>query len=274
MSMDLDGFAHLEHEGWERVASGYEKWWSSLTRQFVEPLLDGAEVKEGTRVLDLACGPGYVSEAAAVRGAVPLGLDFSPNMVEIARNRLPALRFEVGDAQRIVQDDESFDAVVMGFGLLHLAEPEHCLAEARRVLREGGWFAYSVWADPTGCPGMRIVSDAVEAHADLSVPVPKGPDVFRLGDPAFSREALASAGFSPESYRRVTQTRGFRVPTPGFLFEAERDGGVRTGAVLAVQTPERLAAIRAAVERGVAAYPSGDGYELPMTAHVVSAKRV
>jgi len=271
--MDHEAFARLEREGWERVASDYDRWWSPLTRQFVEPLLDAAEVKAGSRVLDLACGPGYVSEAAAARGAVPLGLDFSPAMVAIARKRLPVISFEVGDAQRIAQPDAAFDAVVMGFGILHLPEPEHCLEEARRVLRPGGWFAFSVWGEPSECPGARIVSDAIEKHADLSVPLPKGPDMLRFADPASCRASLASAGFPAESYRRTTRSAAFRIPTPEFLFEAERDGGVRVAALLARQSPERLAAIRAAIERGVAAYPSGDAYELPMTAHVVSARR-
>jgi SAM-dependent methyltransferase len=273
MTMDLEGFARLEKDGWERVAADYEKWWSRLTRQFVEPLLDAAEVTRGTRVLDLACGPGYVSEAAAARGGVPLGLDFSPAMIAIARKRLPGISFEVGNAQEIAQPDGSFDAIVMGFGILHLPEPDRCLAEARRVLRPGGWLAFSVWAEPRECPGFRIVSEAIEKHADLSAPLPEGPDFFRFADPAACRESLAAVGFRPETFRRVTKTGAFRVPTTSFLFEAERDGAVRMGAILASQTPERLDTIRAAMERGVAAFPSGDAYELPMTAHVVAVRR-
>lgn len=270
---DREGFSRLEHEGWERVASSYEAWWSSLTRQFVEPLLDAAEVGPGKRVLDLACGPGYVAEAAAARGAVPLGIDFSAEMVAIARRRLPDLAFEEGDAQRLAAPDESFDAVVMGFGILHLPEPDRCVLEARRVLRPGGSFAFTVWSDPSECPGARIVSEAIEAHADLSVPMPKGPDAFRFCDAATCRAVLAAAGFSSDSFFFAARSATFAVPTPGFLFEAERDGGVRTAALLARQTPEALAAIRADIERRVRQFPSEMGYAVPMTAHVVAVRR-
>jgi 2-polyprenyl-3-methyl-5-hydroxy-6-metoxy-1,4-benzoquinol methylase len=70
--------------GWERAAPRYDECWTD-TRLFVEPLLDAAGVQAGTRLLDVACGPGYVSEAAAVRGAEPLGLDVAEAMIELAR---------------------------------------------------------------------------------------------------------------------------------------------------------------------------------------------
>jgi ubiquinone/menaquinone biosynthesis C-methylase UbiE len=64
-----DQFSQFEHEGWERVADKYDSVWSSLTRQFIPYLVDDAEVKGGMSVLDVACGPGYVSNAPALADA-------------------------------------------------------------------------------------------------------------------------------------------------------------------------------------------------------------
>src|SRR6266540_690337 len=65
-----DAFAEFERAGWERAAPRYEEYWTD-TVLFVEPLLDAAGVRAGSRLLDVACGPGFVSEAAEARVAQP-----------------------------------------------------------------------------------------------------------------------------------------------------------------------------------------------------------
>jgi 2-polyprenyl-3-methyl-5-hydroxy-6-metoxy-1,4-benzoquinol methylase len=69
-------FHDFEHEGWERVAHKYEKTWSRLTKTFIPALLTTVKIRNGVRVLDVACGPGYVARAALAAGAVPLGFRF------------------------------------------------------------------------------------------------------------------------------------------------------------------------------------------------------
>ena len=66
----------------------------------------------------------------------------------------------------------------MNFGLLHLSSPEKACAEAFRVLRPRGKFGFTIWAEPHENPGGKIVNDAIEAHANLSVDVPEGPSKF------------------------------------------------------------------------------------------------
>src|SRR5205085_1205553 len=104
-----DAFTQFEHEGWERVANKYDSVWSSSTRQFIPPLLDAADVSETMSILDVGCGPGYVSAATAERGAVPIGLDFSAEMIGIARKMFPQIEFRQGDAQNLPFADASFD---------------------------------------------------------------------------------------------------------------------------------------------------------------------
>ena len=82
-----DPFSKLEYRGWQRVAGRYQDTWAGITTGFIAPLLDAAGVGKGTRVLDVCCGPGFVAEAAAERGASAIGLDFSPEMITIARAR-------------------------------------------------------------------------------------------------------------------------------------------------------------------------------------------
>lgn len=271
MHAHRDAFREFEKNGWERVAERYEASWHHLTGLFVEPLLAAAGVGMGTRLLDVACGLGDLCAAAAVRGAIAQGVDFSRAMVGCARRRHPDLRFREGDAERLPFAGALFDAVTMGFGVPHLAAPEAAFAETRRVLRPGGRFAFSVWAKPEDNPGTRIITDAVEAHADLAVDLPEGPSFVHFADATECRRCLAAAGFEPTSVAFTTHPVLWRVPTAGFLFEAERHGGVRTAALLARQTPERLAAIRAAIEEGVRRHVDGDAFALPMTAHIVAA---
>ena len=66
------GFRQFEHQGWQEIASRYHEGFAVVTIQAVPALLDAARVTKGTRVLDVACGPGYVAAAAAGRGATAM----------------------------------------------------------------------------------------------------------------------------------------------------------------------------------------------------------
>jgi SAM-dependent methyltransferase len=266
----MEEFRRFEHAGWERVAHRYESAWAPLTTQFIGPLLDAAGAAP-RRVLDVACGPGHVAREAARSGARCVGIDFSRRMVLRARTAHPGIEYLEGEAERLGFASGAFDAVVMNFGILHLADPDLALSEARRVLGPFGRYAFTVWARPEHNPGHRIVFDAVEAHADLSIRLPEGPPRLRFSDPDECRAAMGRAGFSPVSVRFDTVRRDWIVPTAGFLFEAERDAGVRTAGLLARQPIDRLERIRAAIEEGVRHHAVPGGFAIPMTAHVVSA---
>ena len=80
-----DDFSKLEYAGWQRVADKYLDNWAKLTRQFIEPLLDAANIYKGMKVLDVACGPGLVAEKIYKRKALPVGIDFSPEMIKLAK---------------------------------------------------------------------------------------------------------------------------------------------------------------------------------------------
>jgi len=264
-----DAFWEFERAGWERAAASYDECWTD-TRLFVEPLLDAARVGAGSRLLDLACGPGYVSEAAAARGADPVGLDVAAAMVEEARRRCPGLTFVIGDAERLPFTEESFDAVTMNFGILHLSHPEVAVAEARRVLVPGGRFAFTAWVEEDNAAA-EIVDGAVAAHA-LPVELPEGPPFYRFADVDECRRALAEGGFDADSLRSEKVVATWRVPSAALLYEAEIRAGVRTGAVVRAQPADRLDAIRKAIFQGVQAYADGGEFALPIAARVTAAR--
>ncbi len=266
----MDAFTEFEHEGWERVAGKYDSVWSSSTRQFITPLLDAAEVREGMTVLDVGCGPGYVSAAASDRGATALGVDFSREMVGIGRRMFPRIEFREGDAQQLAFPDQSFDRVLANFALLHLTNPERACAEACRVLKLGGKFGFTTWARVEENPFVKLVDDAIQAHANLEVSLPPGPPYYLFESPDAFRVALERAGFDGSSMTFKVHRIEWQVPTARFVFDAERNAGVRTAGLLARQTPEALDAIQKAIERGMRDYVRGDGFAIPKAAYVVA----
>lgn len=259
-----DDFHAFEHTGWQHAAIGYGDAFGGLTSQTIAPLLRAAGVDRGTRLLDVASGPGYVAAAAAAAGATVVGVDFSSEMVRLAAAHYPGIRFCEGDAEQLPFEDASFDAVTINFGVLHLARPDAALAEARRVLVPGGRCALTVWARPDASVGFGIVLGAVEKHGRMDVPLPDGPPFFRFSDPDEAARSLRAAGFVDPRVERVPLA--WRLDSADALYQAFVEGAVRTAALLRGQTPDAPAAIRRAIADGVDRYRAGSGFELPMAA--------
>ena len=97
-------------------------------------------LKPGMRLLDVACGTGLMTTAAAqILGSADTitGLDPSAGMLAVARAKLPA-RFVQGGAEAMPFADHSFDFLTMGYALRHVTDLEVAFREFHRVLRPGG----------------------------------------------------------------------------------------------------------------------------------------
>ncbi len=261
---DPHSFRDFEHSGWQAIPEPYHQAFGELTAQSIEPLLDAAGVKKGTKVIDIATGPGYAAAAAERRGATVIGVDFSSAMVVEARRRNPEIEFREGDAEELPLGDALFDAAVMNFGILHLARPDQALAEACRVLRPGGRFAFTAWAKPEEAIGFGIVLGAIKKHGDLTVSLPEGPPFFRFSEPDECSRSLRAAGFESAKVIKILQT--WRLPTVDSLFEFMKESTVRTAGLLRAQKPEALENIRRAMRDELTRYQKRDAVELPMPA--------
>jgi len=268
-----DAFTEFEHQGWERVAGKYDSTWSTSTRQFIKPLLDAADVSAGLTLLDVGCGPGYVSAAAAQRGVKPIGLDFSSEMITIAKKMWPDIEFREGDAQKLPFADKTFDRVVANFALLHVSDPALAMNEACRVLKTNGRFGFTTWAKASENPFVRLVDDAIQAHADVDADLPPGPAFYLFESRNEFRNALERAGFNGESMTFKTHEIKWKVPSARFVFDAELSAGVRTAGLLARQSPEALQRIQSAIEQSVQQYATTDGFAIPKAAYIVSASK-
>jgi ubiquinone/menaquinone biosynthesis methyltransferase len=110
-------------------------------------LIATAAIAPGERVLDLACGTGDLAFDAAARGATVIGLDLTPRMVHLARERgraahpAPAAAtavFTVGDMMSLPVPDASFDVITTGYGLRNVPVLDDAIREIHRVLKPGG----------------------------------------------------------------------------------------------------------------------------------------
>ena len=115
-------------------------------RAMLTTYIDDLDLEPGARVLEVGCGTGAVTRFLAGRPEVAevIGIDPSPVFVHRARELLAQngnLTYHIGDGRRLGFADGRFDAVVLHTVLSHVPGPEQVLAEARRVVREGGRLA-------------------------------------------------------------------------------------------------------------------------------------
>ena len=170
----------------------------------------------GGSALDVACGSGKLTaelaRIAGTHGRV-IGLDFSAEMLAVARSHHPRLQFMEGDALNLPFGDGSFDACTIAFGLRNLADPVRGLREMARVLKPGGravvlefvkpprgplGFAYRLYLR-TLLPAVGgTLSGAPSAYRYLSDTV----DSYRT--PQELLEMAAAAGWSNPSFESLT----------------------------------------------------------------------
>ncbi len=268
---DLDAFREFEQTGWNRrlTAAEYQRFFEAVTGRAIEPLLDAAGVRAGMKVLDAGTGPGHVAARVAARGAWALGVDFSGEMISLARSLNPSVEFQQADVERLPFPDRAFDAVVGNFVIPHLARPEQAMAGFARVLVSGGRLALSTWDVRDQARLIGIFYDAVEeAGAKPPADLPSGPSFFRFSPDSEFSTLLRGGGFEAVEVRRVSFVH--TLSGPDELWEGMLRGGVRAPALILGQTPEMQQRIRLAFDRLARPYVAGGRLEMPVSVKIAS----
>lgn len=265
-------FKDLEHAGWSAKADAYDSFFGKITDQAIESVLDALGNLQGKRLLDVACGTGRLTGAAAAQGAEAEGIDFAATMIATAAGNYPDCAFTEGDAQRLPFEDGCFDAAACAFGLLHMENADQAMAETLRVLKPGGRYAFTAWHGPDrGGEMFALVMRAVEQHGSLDVGLPPAPPMFRLADPEEARRALLAVGFA-EITSRVLPLQ-WRPASAEAALEMLYKSVVRMPMILEAQTDAAREQIHAAILEGVNSLRREDGIAVAYPALLVSATR-
>lgn len=194
-----------------------------------EVCVERAGVEPGMEVLDVACGAGNATIPAARAGARVTGLDFSPALLAIARERAADAMMEVdwveGDAQELPFEDGSFDRVISTFGHMFAPDHERTAAEMKRVCR--GRIVICCWT-PTGAIGrmFRTIAELVPPPPGSVSPLLWGTEEHvreLLGDADFERREVEWRDASVEAYA------DFMLESFGPLLNAQESLGERAG---------------------------------------------
>jgi SAM-dependent methyltransferase len=264
---------------WQLTGSAAERYERVLAPAILAPwaadLVELAQLQDGERVLDVACGTGVVTRHAAqkVRTAGRVtGLDLNQGMVEVARSLPPVpgaapIIWIAGSALAMHLPDAAFDVVLCQQGVQFFPDRPAALREMRRVLVPGGRVLVSIWAGPT--PYSVALWNAVERHV--------GPDAAatfrksRVGqDPEVLRQLMAQTGFRDVQIRARTRTT--RLPAVAEFVLRHLAASPVDGAVDALPNSAREA-LAEEVSTALRPYGDGEGVAFPETTNVVMALR-
>jgi SAM-dependent methyltransferase len=216
--------------------------------------LGSVEIRTGTRLLDVGCGPGLALKLAAGRGAIVTGIDAAGPFIEIARERLPDADLTVGEMESLPYGDDSFDAVTGFMAFQFAADPARALREAGRVGRAGAPVLIATWGRPEQCDAAGYV----RAIGGLLPPPPPGaPGPFALSETGALEEFAARGGLTPGERREVLCVWAF--PDEESLLLALKSTGF---AVKAAESAGEEAVTEAVLEAVVPSRTSDGGYRL------------
>lgn len=252
---------------WDRAGQVWVEHQALLDRlmaPIAEAVIDAAGPVNGEAVLDIGCGSGATTFAAAWRVGPTgraVGVDISPALVELARRRagedeVEGVDFLLADAQTHIFQ-HGFDAIISRFGVMFFPDPVAAFVNLRQALKPGGKLAFAAWRSPEENPLSLI---PLQAAAPFLPELPRfekdAPGRFAFADPDRVRTILAQAGWravevapmdttSPLSFDELL-TMSLRVGPLNPLL-AQQDDAVRGRVLEAV-----AAALEPYVKDGVA----------------------
>lgn len=228
--------------------------WARLAEPQNVPLfaavLDELDVGGGTRLLDVGCGSGLAARMAADHGATVAGADATPELLAIARERVPGGDFLRAALEELPFGDGAFD-VVTGFNAFQFAaDPVAAVREAARVARgDGGLVAASAFAEPERCESTALhlaMKAAVGARDDGYAP-------YALSGPGGLEGLLAGAGLEPVAAGEVALAWAHDSVEDTILSVLCSAGGARATQAAGED------AVRAALAPAIAPFTRADG---------------
>lgn len=253
------------------AARGYEALFvPALFAPWTGAVIAAAELRDGGRVLDIACGTGVLARDA-LRTVGPsgqvIGLDPAPGMIAAAQEVEPTIDWVLGAAEELDFADASFDHVLSQFGAMFFHDREAALAQMYRVLKPGGTIAIAVWGALEMNPAYATVVDILQVQVG-----PAAADAVRLpfclGNPYELVDGMTKSGF--EGVTVETETKEARFPSRQHMVEAELRGWLPLFDIH-LEEPT-IAAVLAASEDALSGYVNAGGEAVfPTSAHVISA---
>jgi SAM-dependent methyltransferase len=205
--INAEEFRSKQHEQWDGAAAGWNEWKERIDEEagvVSERLVEMARVKEGDRVLDVACGYGEPSLTAARKvgpeGSV-VATDISAEMLGFGQQRAAAngvenIEFVQSDANSLDFPAESFDAAVSRWGIIFEPDGEGAAERVRGFLKPGGKFAISSWGPPERVPFLAIAMQTAMQKLDVPPPPPGTPGPLSRPTEAAIGGLLEGGGFS------------------------------------------------------------------------------
>jgi SAM-dependent methyltransferase len=182
---------------WDLVAKEYAEVTAPFFEHYARIALDRAGVRSGTRVVDIAAGPGTLGRLAARRGCRVMAVDFSPGMIEELRASSAGagllIEAQAADGQSLPFADGSYDAAFSMFGLIFFPNRAKGLSEMFRVLVPGGLGVISSWQPVERFP---LLGDVFAAIRNLLPNLPFGGGNTVLGTAAEIEDEISRAGFT------------------------------------------------------------------------------
>jgi SAM-dependent methyltransferase len=246
---------------------------------FTQTLLERAEPDADRVILDVGCGSGTTTLAAAASAKRVVGVDVSQPLVELARRRAQAARitnaeFVVADAQTHGFVAGTFDLLISQFGLMFFDDPVRAFTNIRRALSAGGRAAFICWQGLLANEWLMLIGDAVSRHVELPEfgGLTRGPGMFALCQPDEITTLLGAAGFDQvqcDSYSPMIILAGGANLDDSVEFLL--GGGMPRGLLGLVDPSDREDVLRTVRSELAGRYEEGVGIRLRAAAWVVTA---
>ena len=183
---------------WDRIAPGYDRLVTSNYFDLSANALRGADLRAGSKLLDVAAGSGALSIAAARMGAEVLAVDISPKMIEHLEARAHteglALQGRVMDGHALDLSDNTFDIAASQFGVMLFPDLARGLREMVRVTKPDGRVVVIAFGSIAKAEFFGFFVRAIQSVLPDFKGPPERPLPFQLSDPDVFRKALVDAG--------------------------------------------------------------------------------
>ncbi|HEX6115939.1 MAG TPA: class I SAM-dependent methyltransferase [Solirubrobacterales bacterium] len=267
-AIDPTEFREGQRKQWDAAATGWDKWSEMMegaTEGVSQRLSELAEVKPGSRVLDVAAGYGAASLTAAgiagPEGRV-VATDISTEMLAFGRKHaadagLDNMEFVESAAAALDFPDDSFDAAISRWGIIFDPDGEGAAARVRGFLVDGGRMAISSWGEPEQVPFLSIPMKTVMGVLGVEPPPPGTPGPLSRPTPEAIGGLLEGGGFADVETEQLEVEMEWESPEQFTTFVREIAPPIR--AMMAGQPQERQDEAWNAITEAVREHAGGDG---------------